>query len=108
MKRIAAGLLAGVAGLAAVVVAVPGIAGADGPQCNPQARAQARTVARGQVEAYLAGHPDVAAEVTKVKGLPKEQRRAEWQAYRQANPQQAREFRAARQPIIDYRAACHR
>ncbi|WP_103557211.1 hemophore-related protein [Nocardia seriolae] len=53
-------------------------------------------------------HPDVAAELTKVKGLPKDQRRAELKAWRQANPQEAQDLKAARQAVIDYHKSCPR
>ncbi|WP_369640729.1 hemophore-related protein, partial [Nocardia sp. JMUB6875] len=59
-----------------------------------------------KVAAYLAAHPDVAAEIAKLKSLPKDQRKAERQAWRQANPQAAQDLKAARQAVIDYHKAC--
>ncbi|MTE17375.1 hemophore-related protein [Nocardia aurantiaca] len=108
MKRTLAALLAGAAGAAAIALAVPGTASADTPQCGPQAAAAARADAAPKVAAYLAAHPDVAAEIAKVKTLPKDQRRAKLKAWRQANPQEAQDLRAARQAVIDYHKACGR
>ncbi|KZM71436.1 hemophore-related protein [Nocardia terpenica] len=106
MKRTVAALLAGTAGLAALAIAVPGVASADTPQCNPQARAAVRAQIAPQVAAFLAGHPDLATELAKVRGLPEDQRRAEWQSYRQSHRQEIQDFRSVRQPMIDYRNAC--
>lgn len=108
MKRTVAALLAGTAGIAALAVAVPGVASADAPQCSPQARAQVQAQTAPQVAAFLASHPDLAAELAKVKGLPKEQRKAEMQAYRQGHQQELKDFREVRQPLIDYRKSCHK
>ncbi|MGV9833894.1 hemophore-related protein [Nocardia niigatensis] len=108
MKRTLAALLAGAAGAAAIALAVPGTASADTPQCGPQAAAAAHADAAPKVAAYLAQHPDVAAEIAKVKALPKDQRRAELKAWRQANPQEAQDLKAARQAVIDYHQACGR
>ncbi|MBB5912443.1 hemophore-related protein [Nocardia transvalensis] len=108
MKRAVSVVLAGAAGLAALAIAVPGVASADGPQCGPEARAAAREQARPQIQAFLDSHPDFKAEREKIKGLPKEQRKAERQAFAQAHPQEVQDFKAAAQPIIDYRHACHK
>ncbi|APA96047.1 hypothetical protein NS506_01980 [Nocardia seriolae] len=43
-----------------------------------------------------------------MKGLPKDQRRAELKAWRQANPQEAQDLKAARQAVIDYHKSCPR
>ncbi|WP_227980223.1 hemophore-related protein [Nocardia spumae] len=107
MKRTVAALLAGTAGIAALALAVPGVASADAPQCNPQARAQVQAQTAPQVASYLAAHPDLAAELAKVKGMPKDQRKAEMQAYRQGHQQELKDFRSVRQPMIDYRMSCH-
>lgn len=87
---------------------MPGTASADTPQCGPAGIAAARADAAPKVAAYLAGHPDVAAELAKVKALPKDQRRAELKSWRQANRQEAQDLRAARQSVIDYHKACGR
>ncbi|WP_433657859.1 hemophore-related protein [Nocardia sp. CA-128927] len=107
MKRtLLAATLTGLAGLA---IAMPASASADpGPQCNPAAAAQARADSAPKVAAFLAGHPDFAAEVAKVHALPKDQRKAERTAYRQAHPQEAQDFKNARAAIHDYRHACHK
>ncbi|MFE4460461.1 hemophore-related protein [Nocardia tengchongensis] len=106
MKRTIAAALVGAAGAATIAFAVPGTASADAPTCGPAAAAAARADSAPKVAAYLAAHPDVAAELAKVKGLPKDQRRAEIQAWRQANPQEAQDLKAARQAVIDYHKAC--
>jgi hemophore-related protein len=108
MKRTVAALLAGTASLAALAIAVPGVASADGPDCSPQARAAVVTQVRPQVQAYVAAHPDLAAEFVKVKALPKDQRKAEVNSYMQAHPDQANDLRSIRQPLRDFRAACHK
>ncbi|MFD6159809.1 hemophore-related protein [Nocardia sp. NPDC060256] len=107
MKRtVLAATLTGLVGLA---IALPAAASADpGPQCNPVAAAQAKADSAAKVAAFLAGHPDFAAEVAKVKALPKDQRKAEWKSYRQAHPQDVQDFKTARTAIHDYRKACHK
>ncbi|WP_433193944.1 hemophore-related protein [Nocardia sp. CA-107356] len=107
MKRsLVAATLTGLAGLA---IALPATASADpGPQCNPAAAAQAKADSAPKVAAFLAGHPDFAAEMAKVKALPKDQRKAEWKSYRQAHPQDVQDFKTARAAIHDYRQACHK
>lgn len=107
MKRtLIAATLTGLAGLA---IAMPAAASADpGPQCNPAAAAQARADSAPKVAAFLAAHPDFAAEIAKMRGLPKDQRKAERTAYRQAHPQEAQDFKNARAAIHDYRHACHK
>ncbi|MEV6767101.1 hemophore-related protein [Nocardia sp. NPDC051030] len=106
MKRTIAATLTGAAAFAVIGLAVPGTASADTPTCGPAAAAQARADATPKVAAYLAGHPDVAAEIAKVKTLPKDQRKAEWKTWRAANPQAAQDLRTARQAVIDYHKAC--
>ncbi|NKY85933.1 hemophore-related protein [Nocardia veterana] len=108
MKRTVAALLAGTAGVAALAIAVPGVASADAPQCSPQARAQVQAQTAPQVAAFLASHPDLAGELAKVKALPKDQRKAEWKSYRQGHQQELQDFRAVRQPVIDYHRSCHK
>ncbi|WP_162958111.1 hemophore-related protein [Nocardia yunnanensis] len=108
MKRILAATLTGTAAVAAIAFSGTGMAAADTPQCGPAAAAAARADAAPKVAAYLAAHPDVAAEIAKIHGLPKDQRRAERKAWRQANPQEAQDLKAARQAVIDYHKACGR
>ncbi|MFI6170747.1 hemophore-related protein [Nocardia sp. NPDC051052] len=107
MKRtLIAATLTGFAGLA---IALPAAASADpGLQCNPAAAAQARADSAPRIAAFLAGHPDFAAEIAKVRALPKDQRKAEWKSYRQAHPQEAQDFKNARAAIRDYRHACRK
>lgn len=106
MKRTIAAALAGVAGFAVIALAVPGVATADTPQCSSEALAAARADSRAQVRAYLASHPDVATEFAKIKALPKDQRRAEWQSYKQSHPQEAQDLRTAREAVHTYRQSC--
>ncbi|QIS11811.1 hemophore-related protein [Nocardia arthritidis] len=107
-KRVGGALLAaGVLGVTLVTGFGAGAAAADPVQCNPQARAQALAQSRSNVSAYLAGHPDVAAEVAKIKGLPKDQRKQERHEYFRSHPAVANDMKAALQPIRDYRQACH-
>ncbi|MFI5777878.1 hemophore-related protein [Nocardia sp. NPDC051570] len=106
MKRTLAALLAATAGAATLALAVPGVASADGPDCSQQARLQIRAQVAPQTAAFLATHPDLAGELAKIKSLPKDQRKAERRAYRQSHEQEMRDFRAVRQPLIDYRRAC--
>ena len=108
MKRIVAALLAGTASIATLAIAVPGVAAADAPQCNPQARAQVQAQTAAQVAAFLASRPDLAGELAKVHGMPKQQRKAEMRVYRQGHQQELKDFRSARQPLIDYRMSCHK
>lgn len=108
MKRSIAAVVAGAAGFAAIALAVPGVASADGPDCSPAALSAARADAKGKVQAYLSSHPDAAAEFAKIKTLPKDQRRAEMKAYAAAHPQDAQAIKDARQAVRDYRANCHK
>lgn len=108
MKRTIAAALAGAAAFATIALAVPGIAAADTPECSQQALDAARADSRSKVQAYLASHPDAAAEVAKIKALPKDQRRAEWQSYKQSHPQEAQDLRDARAAIHTYRQSCPR
>ncbi|RDI68590.1 hemophore-related protein [Nocardia pseudobrasiliensis] len=108
MKRTLATLLTAAAATTALTFAVPTLAAADGPDCGPAARAQVRAQVAPQVAAFLAAHPDLAAELAKIHSLPKDQRKAERQTYRRDHAQELKDFRAVRQPLIDYRRACHR
>ncbi|MBY8862600.1 heme-binding protein [Nocardia sp. CA2R105] len=108
MKRIAAALLTATAGLATLAIALPATASADPAQCTVQNRAAAHAAAAPKVAAYLAAHPDLSAELAHIRTLPKDQRKAERQSYRQAHPDLIAGLRGARQPVIDYRHACHR
>ncbi|GAA4483231.1 hypothetical protein GCM10023094_34560 [Rhodococcus olei] len=107
-----ANLLAVAIGLCAIAtVSTPAVAIADTPdpavQCSPQARAQAVADSAPKVAAYLNEHPDVAAELAKAASLPRDQRKAELQAFRTAHPQEVKDLAAARSAIHNYRKACH-
>ncbi|SIS18700.1 hemophore-related protein [Williamsia sterculiae] len=90
-------------GLAGII---PATASADTPHCDPQAKAAAKAQAAPQIAAVLAKHPDLAAEIAKVRTLPKDQRKTEWKSFRKGHKQEVQELRAARKPVHDYRAAC--
>lgn len=106
MKRTIAATLARAAGFAVIALAVPTVASADTPDCSPAALTAARNDAKTKVQAYLSSHPDAQAEATKIKALPKDQRRAELKSYAAAHPQDAQAIRDARQAVRDYRQAC--
>ncbi|MEC3916664.1 hemophore-related protein [Nocardia sp. CDC160] len=106
MKRPLAATLVAAAGAATIALAIPTTASADTPTCGPAAAAAARADSAPKVAAYLAAHPDVAAELAKVKSLPKDQRRAELKSWRQSNPQEAQDLKAAHQAVIDYHKSC--
>ncbi|MCU1643585.1 MAG: hypothetical protein JWN03_3860 [Nocardia sp.] len=106
MKRTIAAALAGVAGFATIALAVPGVASADAPDCSQAALTAARADAKTKVQAYLSTHPDAQAEFAKIKALPKDQRKAEIQSYKQSHPQDAQALRDARQSVRDFRTAC--
>lgn len=108
MKRTIAAALAGAAGIATIALAVPGVANADAPDCSPAARAAARADAKPKVQAYLAAHPDLKAELVKIHGLPKDQRKAERQSYKQAHPDEWQGMRDAASSLITFRQACHK
>ncbi|MFE3193421.1 hemophore-related protein [Nocardia sp. NPDC059240] len=108
MKRVLAATLAAAAGAATIALAVPGVASADGPDCSQAARTAAHQDAKPKVQALLAAHPDLQAEFTKIKGLPKDQRKAEWTTYKQAHPDQAQALRDARSAVITFRQNCHK
>ncbi|CAM2903354.1 hemophore-related protein [Skermania piniformis] len=104
VTRIALPAIAAAAALAAIL---PATAAADPIQCGPAARAQAMADSAPKTAAFLSNHPDFAAELQKVRALPKEQRRAEWAAFRDAHQQEWPDWQAARRAVQDYRAACH-
>ncbi|WP_157391512.1 hemophore-related protein [Nocardia terrae] len=108
MKRTLAATLAGAAGIAAIAFAGTGMASADTPDCSPAARVAAHQDAKPKVQAYLAANPDLKAELVKIKGLPKDQRKAEWTTYKQAHPDQIKGLRDARSAVIAFRQACHK
>ncbi|MBO0855728.1 MAG: hemophore-related protein [Nocardia sp.] len=107
MKRTVAALLTGTAGIAALAIAVPGVASADAPQCDKQTRAQLHQQIKPQVDNYLNSHPDLKAEMGKLKGMPKDQRKAEMKNYRQGHQQEMQDLKNLRKPMRDHQQACH-
>jgi hemophore-related protein len=121
--RIRPNLLAAGAGLSVLLaVGVPAVAYAESGSTpsTPSSPAAAATcpgqAARQAIAAYLAAHPDVAAEVAKIRSLPKDQRAAARKAYLAQHPDVAKALHAARAsagadlagrlaPLGDYLAA---
>ena len=86
-------LVAGATAAAALAVAVP-VALADGGPGTPPAPAAS---CAHPVANYLAAHPDVAAELKALRGMPADQRKTARQQWAAAHPDLAAGFRAARQ-----------
>ena len=101
--RIRPNLLAAGAGLSVLLaVGVPAVAYAEsGSTSSPTTTTAAAAgcpghAARQAVTAYLAAHPDVAAEVAKLRSLPKDQRAAARKAYLAQHPDVAKALQDAR------------
>jgi hemophore-related protein len=86
-------LLAGGTTAAVLAVGVP-VALADGGSSSPPSAGCAHPV-----KDYLAAHPDVATELTTLKGLPADQRKAARQQWTAAHPDLAAGLTAARQQV---------
>ncbi|WP_185981831.1 hemophore-related protein [Skermania sp. ID1734] len=102
VATLTAGIVVGAAGM--------GIASADpapAVQCTPQARLAAIADSGPKVASFLATHPDMVSELAKIRSLPKDQRKAEWQSYRASHQQELMDFKSAHSAIHDYRMACH-
>jgi heme-binding protein len=97
----------GAVGIAGLMVGLSvGTACADDPSCTA---ADAAGVASGVAAAaagYLFAHPDVNDFMTTLKDLPKEQKRAQLEAYLDANPQVKEDLHNIRQPMTDLRNQC--
>lgn len=87
-------LLAGV-GIAAVAVAVPlvVVSTASAEPTSATASSCPRMAVHQEVQQYLAAHPDVAAEITHLKGLPQDQRAAARKEYLAAHPDVAAQLK---------------
>jgi len=100
--RIRPNLLAAGAGLSVLLaVGVPAVAYAgSGSTSSPSTTTASAScpghAARQAVAAYLAAHPDVAAEVAKLRALPRDQRPAARKAYLAQHPDVAKALHDAR------------
>jgi hemophore-related protein len=101
-NAIAAGVVAG-----AVVVGTAAPAVADPPNCTAADLAGVMSGVSAGTSTYLFTHPDVNAFFTGLKGKPREQMRAEIEAYFQANPRVSDELRGVRQAAADFRDRCN-
>lgn len=100
------GLLIGVA-VGGVLLGAAGPAAADPPpNCTSADLAGIMSGVGFSLSGYLFTHPDVNAFFTSLKGLPKDEMRAQVQDYFTANPQVHDDIRAIRQPVTDFRARC--
>jgi hemophore-related protein len=101
--RIRPNMLAAGAGITVLLaVGVPAVASA-GSGSTPSAGTSTATaancpgqVARQAIATYVAAHPDVAAELAKLRALPKDQRPAARKAYLAQHPDVAKAFQGAR------------
>ncbi|MFF3573971.1 hemophore-related protein [Nocardia jiangxiensis] len=113
-------LAAGTTGLAALAIALPGVAAAyptpgggsapgiptDPYACGGDAVRRAQAGADPQVLSYLSVHPDLEAELERLNKLPEGQRDADWQSYSRSHPQEAADYRDALAPIHDFHQLC--
>ena len=120
MKRPLTLLLAAcTTGLAAVAIALPGVAaaypepggpvpgtGTDPYACDGDAVRRSQAQTDPQVESYLSVHPNLGAELIRLHNLPQSQQSAEWQSYRRSHPQEASDYEDALQPIRDLHQLC--
>ena len=91
---------------AAALVGTSATAVATPPNCTAADLAGIRAGVSASMSAYLFTHPEVNAFFTSIKGLPRDQVRAQIQQYGEANPQAKAEVRAIRQPMIDFKHRC--
>jgi len=108
------------AGLAlATAVAVPAVAfaGPTSPapapglaksSCTVAQRWDALADAAPKVSQYLKDHPDLNTELTKIRSLPKEQRKAETKSYFAAHRDEAAALKQARSALVALHKDCHR
>jgi len=76
------------------------------PNCTAADLAGVMSGVTAGTSVYLFTHPDVNAFFTGLKGQPKDQVRAQAQAYMDANPQVRAELQGIRQPAVDFRNRC--
>lgn len=98
---IGAGLLAGATLLGSATVAA-----ADPPNCTAADLAGVNSGVSAGTSSYLFTHPQVNDFFTSLKGKPRDEIRAEIEAYMQANPQVRDELKAVRQAAADFRDRC--
>lgn len=108
---------AGIGGVAvAAAIAVPAVSYAattsstqdtgSSASCTVGDRAAARATSAPLVRDYLAAHPDVNTELTKIKDMPKDQRRAEAKTYFTAHPDVKDALKQAGAASIQFRKNC--
>ena len=100
----AGGVLIG--GGAAVAAAEPLPPPPPPPNCTAADLAGVSTGVTAATSAYLFTHPDVNAFFTGLKGLPREELRAQVQQYADTHPQVKAELQGIRQPMVDFRNRC--
>ncbi|MBI3214180.1 MAG: heme-binding protein [Mycobacterium sp.] len=76
------------------------------PNCTAADLAGVMAGVTAGMSVYLFTHPDVNAYFTSLKGLPKDEMRAQATAYLDANPQVKAEIAGVRQPSMDFRDRC--
>lgn len=76
------------------------------PNCTAADLAGVSAGVTAATSAYLFTHPDVNAFFTGLKGLPREELKAQVQEYADAHPQVRDELRGIRQPMVDFRNRC--
>ena len=76
------------------------------PNCTAADLAGVSTGVTAATSAYLFTHPDVNAFFTSLKGLPREELRAQVQQYADTHPQVKAELQGIRQPMVDFRNRC--
>lgn len=76
------------------------------PNCTAADLAGVSTGVTAATSAYLFTHPDVNWFFTSLKGLPREELRAQVQQYADTHPQVKAELQGIRQPMVDFRNRC--
>lgn len=98
---ITAGLVA-----SATLMCSAATAAADPPNCTAGDLTQVLSGVNAGMSVYLFTHPDVNAFFTGLKGLSREDMRAEVADYLEANPDIRDQIKAVRQPAADFRERC--
>ena len=84
-----------------------GVANADDlPNCTAADLSGVLAGVNAANSAYLFTHPEVNAFLTGLKGLPKDEMKAQLKAYGDEHPQVRAELLGIRQPIVDFNNRC--
>jgi heme-binding protein len=78
----------------------------DPPNCTAGDLEQTKAIVSAGTSAYLFTHPDVNWFFTSLEGLTKDQEQVQMKAYMADHPQVAAELKGVRQPLLDLKNRC--